>query len=248
MLSAMRYAVLADIHGNLTAFQAVLRDIEQHGGMDEIWCLGDVVGYGAQPEECIQLLRQHKHVCVAGNHDLAAIARIDIADFNPDAAAAARWTADQLDPDSVAYLDSLPLTLERGDFTLVHGSPRYPAWEYLLSEISAQENLPYFQTRCCFIGHSHIPLRFVCSASGVCSLSELGADTRLGGNGCRLIINPGGVGQPRDGDSRASYAIYDSDSSVLHHYRVPYDIGAVQRKMTEVGLPPQLAMRLSYGW
>lgn len=244
----MHYAVLADIHSNLIAFQTVLQDIEEHGGADEIWCLGDVVGYGPQPKECIQLLRQHKHVCVAGNHDLAAIAKIDIADFNPDAAAAARWTADQLDPDSVAYLDSLPLTLERDSFTLVHGSPRHPVWEYLLSEISAQENLPYLHTRCCLIGHSHMPLCFICSTDGSCSVSELGTETRLGNKNSRLIINPGGVGQPRDGDSRASYAIYDAEAGVLRHYRVPYDIVSVQQKMAEAGLPEHLAMRLSYGW
>ncbi len=244
----MRYAVLADIHSNLIAFQTVLQHIEEHGGVDEIWCLGDVVGYGPQPRECIQLLRQRKHVCVAGNHDLAAIAKIDIGDFNPNAAAAARWTADQLDADSVAYLDSLPLTLERSDFTLVHGSPRHPVWEYLLSESSAQENLGYFRTICCLIGHSHMPLCFICSTDGSCSISELGPETRLGDNSNRLIINPGGVGQPRDGDSRASYAIYDAEAGVLRHYRVPYDIVSVQQKMAEAGLPEHLAMRLSYGW
>jgi diadenosine tetraphosphatase ApaH/serine/threonine PP2A family protein phosphatase len=245
MEEEMRYAILADIHGNLAAFKAVLQDIEERGGVEEIWCLGDIVGYGPDPSECISLLRRYPHLCVAGNHDWAAIGRVSISDFNPDAAEACRWTARQLSSEEVKYLDNLPLILNRDDFTLVHGSPREPIWEYVLSTSSAQENLHYFQTMFCLIGHSHVPLVFE-DVGRRCRLSELPAELRLGEN--RMIINPGGVGQPRDGDPRAAYAIYDEGDRTIYHYRIPYDIAATQEKMVGEGLPVFLATRLSYGW
>ena len=136
----MRYAILADIHSNLAAFTAVLDDIEHRGGVEEIWCLGDIVGYGPDPHQCLELLHQHNHICVAGNHDWAAVGKLDTSFFNPDAAAACHWTAQQLSPEDVHYLESLPLVIERNDFTLAHGSPRDPIWEYLLSTSSAKQN------------------------------------------------------------------------------------------------------------
>lgn len=241
----MRYAILADIHGNLAAFEAVLQDIEERGGAEELWCLGDIVGYGPDPSECIALLRQYNHLCVAGNHDWAAIGKVAISDFNPDAAEACRWTARQLSPEDVRYLDNLPLTLSRDDFTIVHGSPREPIWEYVLSTQSATANLQFFETRFCLIGHSHLPVVFE-NAGGRCVLMELPAELRLGEN--RMIINPGGVGQPRDGDPRAAYAIYDDGIATIYHYRIPYDIEATQERMVKHGLPSFLATRLSYGW
>ena len=241
----MRYAILADIHGNLAAFEAVLQDIEERGGAEELWCLGDIVGYGPDPSECIALLRQYNHLCVAGNHDWAAIGKVAISDFNPDAAEACRWTARQLSPEDVRYLDNLPLTLSRDDFTIVHGSPREPIWEYVLSTQSATANLQFFETRFCLIGHSHLPVVFE-NAGGRCVLMELPAELRLGEN--RMIINPGGVGQPRDGDPRTAYAIYDDGAATIYHYRIPYDIEATQERMVKHGLPSFLATRLSYGW
>ncbi len=243
----MRYAIIADIHANLAAFTAVLDDIKRWGGVDEVWCLGDVIGYGPDPHQCLELLRQYNHVCVAGNHDWAAIGKLDTADFNPDAAAACHWTAQQLSPEDIEYLESLPLVIERDDFTLAHGSPRQPIWEYLLSTNSAQENLAYFQSPFCLVGHSHVPLIFECHETGDCSLSEFPEDAglKLGKN--RLIINPGGIGQPRDGDPRASYAIYDREAGSISHYRIPYDIGVTQAKMIEYRLPFRLVNRLSYG-
>jgi diadenosine tetraphosphatase ApaH/serine/threonine PP2A family protein phosphatase len=241
----MRYAILADIHGNLAAFKAVLQDIEERGGVEELWCLGDIVGYGPDPSECIALLRQYNHLCVAGNHDWAAIGKVAISDFNPDAAEACRWTARQLSPEDVRYLDNLPLTLSRDDFTIAHGSPREPIWEYVLSTQSATANLQFFETRFCLIGHSHLPVVFE-NAGGRCVLMELPAELRLGEN--RMIINPGGVGQPRDGDPRAAYAIYDDGIATIYHYRIPYDIEATQERMVKHGLPSFLATRLSYGW
>ncbi len=243
----MRYAIIADIHANLAAFTAVLDDIERGGGVAEVWCLGDVVGYGPEPHQCIELLRQYNHLCVAGNHDWAAIGKLDTAYFNTDAAMACHWTAQQLSPEDAEYLDSLPLVIPRGDFTLVHGSPREPIWEYLLSTSSAKENFAYFQSQFCLVGHSHVPLIFEYGEDGACSLKECPDNTTLTLAKNRLIINPGGVGQPRDGDPRASYAIYDSDTRTIRHYRIPYDIESTQVKMMEYRLPMRLVARLSYG-
>jgi len=243
----MRYAIVADIHSNLSAFTAVLDDVKQRGGVKEIWCLGDIVGYGPDPHQCLELLRQHNHICVPGNHDWAAIGKLDTSDFNPDAAAACHWTAKQLSPEDISYLDSLPPVIERDDFTLVHGSPREPIWEYILSTATARQNFNYFQSQYCLIGHSHVPLVFEHSETGECLFSEFPPDSVLILAENRLIINPGGVGQPRDGDPRASYAIYDSEARSIYHYRIPYDIGATQSKMMEHGLPRRLITRLSYG-
>ncbi len=242
----MRCAILADIHSNLSAFTAVLDDIRQRGGADELWCLGDVVGYGPEPHQCIERLRHEKHVCVSGNHDLAAIGKIDTSGFNALAAAAASWTAWQLTPEDRLYLKGLPLTIEVGNFTLVHGSPRDPVMEYILSAYTACENFAFFKSRFCLVGHSHALAVFQYRA-GSCSSDELSPDAELKLGEDRLIINPGGVGQPRDGDPRASYAIYDSATLVLRLYRVPYDIAATQTRMMQVGLPVQLASRLTYG-
>ena len=243
----MRYAIIADIHANLAAFTAVLVDIEHRGEAEEMWCLGDIVGYGPDPHQCIELLRQTNHVCVAGNHDWAAIGKIDTSDFNPDAATACHWTAQQLSPGDIEYLDSLPLVIQRGDFTLAHGSPREPIWEYLVSTNSARENFACFQSQFCLVGHSHVPLIFEHNEAGACSLNEFPADTALTLAKNRLIINPGGIGQPRDGDPRASYAIYDSEIRLVRLYRVPYDIGATQDRMMKHNLPVRLVARLSYG-
>ena len=242
----MRYAIIADIHANLAAFTAVLEDIEHRGGVEEVWCLGDIVGYGPDPHQCIELLRQCKHVCVAGNHDWGAIGKIDLSDFNPDAATACRWTAQQLSPEDIKYLENLPLVIEKDSFTLAHGSPREPIWEYLISTSIAKENFTFFQSQYCLVGHSHVPLVFR-DENGSCSFSKLTANIGLMLGQSRLIINPGGVGQPRDGDPQASYALYDSETKLVRLYRIPYDIGATQDKMMQNGLPVRLVVRLQYG-
>ena len=242
----MRYAILADIHANLEAFNAVLEDMGERGGIEEIWCLGDVVGYGPDPHRCIELLRRYKHICVAGNHDLAAIGKISTAEFNPDAAAAARWTAQQLTPEDIQYLESLPLTIRRDDFTIVHGSPREPIWEYVISPSIAIENFDFFQSQYCLVGHSHVPAIFKLE-DGSCSTSKFLPNIGLALGRSRLIVNPGGVGQPRDGDPQASYAIYDTEARMVRLYRIPYDIEATQDKMMQAGLPVRLATRLSQG-
>jgi diadenosine tetraphosphatase ApaH/serine/threonine PP2A family protein phosphatase len=241
----MRLTILADIHSNLAAFEAVLKDSEDRRGLDKIWCLGDIVGYGPEPDECIARLRQFDHVCIAGNHDWAAIGKIDTFEFNPAAAIAAQWTAQELTADGKDYLTGLPLTLNVDGFTLAHGSPQEPIWEYLLSLSAAQENFAHFETPYCLVGHSHVPLIFELDGKQV-MLREFGeAEVILSTN--RMIINPGSVGQPRDGDPRASYAIYDTVRKTIGHYRVDYDIAATQKKMTEFDLPRPLIQRLSYG-
>lgn len=248
----MRCAIIADVHGNLVAFQAVLRDVEGRGGCDEIWCLGDVVGYGPEPQACIELLNQNKHICVAGNHDWAAIGKIDISDFNPYASQAILWTREQLSADDTDYLQNLPERIAKDEFTLVHGSPRHPIWEYLdmdwLSTKDIEENFNSFDTRFCLVGHSHKPMVFGQDSEGSYSITGIPDEIKLGSENSRLIINPGSVGQPRDGDPRASYAIYDSEARTVYHYRVDYDVTATQQKMTEHGLPLSLIERLSYGY
>lgn len=244
----MRYAIIADIHSNLAAFQTVLADLERRGGAEEIWCLGDIVGYGPEPSECIELLRQHRHLCVAGNHDWAAIGKLDTTYFNPEAAEAAHWTASRLSPDDIYYLQNLPLTLQQNDFTMAHGSPREPIWEYVVSTQIANINFNYFDTKFCLVGHSHIPLIFDLDQNGASQFSQLPDELFLKQEENRLIINCGGVGQPRDGDPRASYAILDTNQGIIYHYRVEYDIASTQQKMIKEGLPPRLAKRLSHGF
>ena len=243
----MRYAIVADIHANLAAFTAVVEDIERQGGAEKLWCLGDIVGYGPDPHECIELLRQTEHVCVAGNHDWAALGKVSTDAFNPDAAAAAHWTAGQLTPADKVYLDNLPLVIDEDEFTLVHGSPREPVWEYVISTSIARENFSHFKSRFCLVGHSHSPLVFVRDEKGNCSASGFSPRVKLALGDNRLIINPGSVGQSRDSDPRASYAIYDSRMMLVRLYRIPYDIKATQDRMVELGLPFRLVGRLSYG-
>lgn len=243
----MRAAIIADIHANLAAFTSVLDDVSKRGGVDELWCLGDVVGYGPDPHQCIELLQQQNHVCVAGNHDWAATGKVPATDFNHEAAAAVRWTGQQLTVADSEFLNDLPQVVAKGDFTLVHGSPRDPIWEYILSAEIAAENLAYFPSKCCLVGHSHVPFVFEHDQTGNYSINDFPLASLVLLEENRLIINPGGVGQPRDGDPRASYAIYDSDAGSVVHYRVGYDIGATQSKMLAYGLPSRLAFRLYHG-
>jgi diadenosine tetraphosphatase ApaH/serine/threonine PP2A family protein phosphatase len=242
----MRYAVLADIHANLAAFEAVLADIKAGGGVDELWCLGDVVGYGPDPSACIELLRRQHPVCIAGNHDLGAIGKLDLSYFNSVAAAACRWTAGRLSPEDTGYLADLPLSVVQDDFYLVHGSPAEPLMEYVLSTGIAARNFSFFDTPYCLVGHTHVPLAFKRS-DGSCSSVALSPGIGLVLGADRMIVNPGGVGQPRDGDPRASYGIYDSEGRIFRLHRVPYDVDATQQKMIRAGLPMSLVLRLQEG-
>jgi len=243
----LRALIVSDVHSNLEAFESVLKYAGENGGFDQLWSLGDLVGYGPDPAACIELIRRHKGISVAGNHDLAAIGRLSIEAFNEHAAAANIWTAGQLNNDQVAFLGSLPLRLEMEDFTLVHGSPRDPVWEYVVSAASAVASFLHFDTNRCLVGHSHVP--FICRPrEDGAAFIEFPLDTPIHLDSERLIINPGGVGQPRDGDARASFAVFDSEQkAIIFHHRVQYDVAKTQEKMKERGLPKYLADRLEYG-
>ena len=242
----LRALIVSDVHSNLEALQRVVQDAESQGGFDEIWSLGDLVGYGPDPVACIDLLQSYKHKGVAGNHDLASIGRLSVEAFNAHAAQANRWTATQLSEEHSEYLGSLPLKMELDEFTVVHGSPRDPVWEYVVSVGAAVASFMHFDTSWCLVGHSHIP--FICrpAESGAIFL-EFPLDSPVSLGSDRLIINPGGVGQPRDGDPRASYAVYDSEASSVVHRRVEYDIPTTQEKMRQRGLPGFLIDRLPLG-
>jgi diadenosine tetraphosphatase ApaH/serine/threonine PP2A family protein phosphatase len=241
-----RIAVVADVHANLAAFEAV---IAAWGEVDEVWCLGDLVGYGPDPNECVARLREMQHVCLPGNHDWAALGRIDTGDFNPAARAAADWTAAALSSDTRAYLESLTETLVLEPFTLVHGSPRSPIWEYLLDAAAARVNFDLFRTDYCLIGHSHVPLMFATREDGRIDARLLAPEGPLELAGARRFLNPGSVGQPRDGDPRASFAILELDGprTSFELQRVEYPIAETQARMRDLGLPEPLAQRLSFG-
>ncbi|MHB8086131.1 MAG: metallophosphoesterase family protein [Dehalococcoidia bacterium] len=242
----MKYLIIADIHSNLEAFQKVLDDAQNYGGFERVWCLGDIVGYGPDPSACIRLLRGLDPICVSGNHDQAAVGKIDIGDFNSEAARANRWTAEQLSEDDREYLLALPEKLIQDDFTLVHGSPRMPVWEYIAHAFTAADNFDYFDTQYCLVGHTHVPFLFEQEDSQI-KESYLHDGDILMPAGKKLIINPGGVGQPRDRDPRAAYVLYDSEEGVIHHHRVSYEIGLTQDKMEAAGLPEFLVSRLGWG-
>jgi diadenosine tetraphosphatase ApaH/serine/threonine PP2A family protein phosphatase len=244
----MRYLVISDIHSNLEAFEAVLHDA---GAVDQVWCLGDVVGYGPDPNACVEILRALPHRCIAGNHDWATLGKLDLSDFNTDARQANLWNRKQLTPPNQAYLDALPETLVEEPFTLVHGSPRHPIWEYIIYASTAQASFSLFDTPFCFVGHTHAPAIFRLSSEGgeeVCEAMPPASDGPLSLGPERLIINPGSVGQPRDGDPLASYLILDMEALTVEHHRVPYPIEKTQAKMLEHDLPPRLVVRLEYGW
>ncbi|MCH8026048.1 MAG: metallophosphoesterase family protein [Chloroflexi bacterium] len=243
----MRIAIVADVHANLASFQAVLQHAEEGGALDAIWCLGDTVGYGPQPNECLDLLRSYEHLAVAGNHDLAACGSMSVEEFNDAAAKAALWTEKQLTPSSRKYLQSLALVARRDEFTLVHGSLREPEWEYLLSSSQARAQFALQETRYSIVGHSHMP--FVCREAEPAAPTLLFAPDgeRAGLTEQRLILNPGSAGQPRDGNPRVGYALYDTDAAAVTFARVEYDIAATQRAMKKAGLPRWLSDRLSEG-
>ncbi len=244
----MRYLMISDIHANLAAFEAVLGSA---GDFDKIWCLGDLVGYGPSPNECIEKLNQFNHICVAGNHDWAVLGRLDLEDFNHDAQQACQWTQEQLTPDNRAYLESLPTTLIEEGFTLVHGSPRQPVWEYVLYPSVARPNFNHFGTQFCFIGHTHVPIIFQLvhmEFGEFCELVQPSLEGPIPLGEHRLIINPGSVGQPRNGDPRASYAILDIEHLTIEYRRVSYAVEETQDRMEKFRLPMRLISRLSFGW
>lgn len=242
----MRILIISDIHANLTAFKAVLDHAQ--GDWDYVWCLGDVVGYGPDPNECVELLQTMPHLCLAGNHDWAALGRLDIRTFNPDARRAVEWTQATLKPENVAYLEALPVAFVIGDYTLVHASPREPVWEYIMEPLVAALNFPHFETPYCFVGHTHTPVIYeLMNENGETRAREPRYGEPHHMNGQRQIINPGSIGQPRDHNPDAAYAILDTETGVFEHRRLPYDIPDVQKRMLEAGLPERLITRLELG-
>jgi diadenosine tetraphosphatase ApaH/serine/threonine PP2A family protein phosphatase len=239
----MRIAVLSDIHANLAALDAVRGDLP---GVDEVWVLGDIVGYGPQPNEVIAGLQEIGARSVMGNHDGAAIGQVDVSWFNPDAARAITWTASVIDANARAYLATLPEVRREGELTAVHGSPRDPTWEYISDAGVAGANLGSFDTRLCLHGHTHVPMVYRADDGTVAAVSAVpGAPVSVETG--RLLVNPGSVGQPRDGNPAASYLVIDTGAQTAQFRRVTYDVAATQRLMRDAGLPPRLAERLSYG-
>ncbi len=240
----MRYAILSDIHGNLEALRAVLADCAADA--DVVLCLGDTVGYGAEPLACVELVAETAEAVVGGNHEHAVAGRLDLAWFNRYARAAAEWTREQLDDDHRAYLGALPLVREVADATLVHASPAQPEeWDYLVSAEDGFAAFAHFATRWCFVGHSHVPAAWSLGSSG--PEHHPGVVRLPQERGRRYIVNVGSVGQPRDRDPRAAYAMWDAEAGQVEIRRVPYDVATARRKIVDAGLPRFLADRLAAG-
>jgi predicted phosphodiesterase len=245
----MRIAVVSDVHSNLAALEAVLRHAEERQALDAVWSLGDFVGYGPQPNEVIAMLARQSLVGVAGNHDLAVTGAIDTSEFNANAAAAAAWNAAAMTGESRQFLSTLPqiATADAADCVLCHGSLRSPTWEYLVTEEGARAQFALMTVPWSFVGHTHIPLIIELDAGGGVSGERPDSGTRINLRDRRLILNPGGVGQPRDGDPRSAYAILDTSDQTVEFWRVSYAIEQTQALMSGAGLPSPLIERLSYG-
>lgn len=242
----MQICLISDVHSNRVALDAVLAALPT---CDQLWCLGDTIGYGPRPNECLALVRERATYVLTGNHDLACLGEVSLADFNALARQANLWNNQQLQPDLRAYLHERPAMLPaEPDATLAHASPRDPIWEYILDVGTALDNLQHFTTSICFVGHSHVPLVFALHANQQVEFShaEAGRVVQMQ-PGSRYIFNPGSVGQPRDGDARAAYAVWDTGAQTIRFERVPYDIGATQQQMRAARLPSPLIERLQYG-
>jgi len=241
----VQYLIISDIHANLVALETVLADAPH---FDKIWCLGDLVGYGPNPNECIDRIQDFDHVCLAGNHDWAALGKLDLRSFNTDARNANLWTQSELSPAAREYLDKLPTCTEQGDFYLAHASPKEPVWEYVLDTNVAYANFAHFSTQTSLVGHTHVPIIFAldeqrkrCNTIIPPVLEPVPLDQQ------RMIINPGSVGQPRDGDPRTSYAMIDTEKKTWEFHRVSYPIEITQERMRARGLPRRLIDRLEMG-
>ena len=248
-LPALRAAVLSDIHSNRQALEAVLAAVDE-AGVDQIWCLGDMVGYGADPDACTALVRDRCSTCLVGNHDLALLGALDISTFSEAAAAAVEWTRKQVSEETLEFLRGLEPSASQSGVGLFHASPRDPVWEYVLSTDQADAGLDAQEERIGLIGHSHIALFFVRGGEGSPGHAQGaqatdGAEVDLGEG--EWLLNPGSVGQPRDGDPRASWLELDTERWLARYHRVPYEIEAAAEAIRAAGLPDVLAERLEVG-
>lgn len=242
----MKQAIISDIHANLEALQEVLGFLDEERIADVI-CLGDIVGYGANPNECIDLLKKTTNQIIAGNHDWGAVGLTDTTFFNQVAKAAIEWTANNLTEGSKKFLRQLPLTITRDDLLFVHGTPSVPKeWDYLFRSADALREFQKFTQKICFIGHSHTPLMFAQNQRGL--IFQVNCSEQQIEDGRRYIINVGSVGQPRDLDPSAAFGIYDMERKFFTLHRISYDIRTAQEKILKAGLPTLLAERLEAGW
>ncbi len=242
----VRVAILSDVHGNLPAFQAVLADVRNEG-VDSIWCLGDLVGYGAHPDECVALAKEACGVCLIGNHDLVVVDKLDIDEFSMNAAIAATWTKEHVAAETVEFLNGLESRDENHQLGLYHASPRDPVWEYILSATAAKECMDAMSPRVGAVGHSHVALYFSRSGDGAVAGDPAPCGTELDLSDGDWIVNPGGVGQPRDGDPRAAWMLLDFSTWKASWRRVEYPIDVAARAIQDAGLPHALSDRLYLG-
>jgi diadenosine tetraphosphatase ApaH/serine/threonine PP2A family protein phosphatase len=246
----MLLGLVSDPHANLPALEAVLVDIERVRP-DAVVCLGDFVGYGASPNEVVDALKERCAVSLVGNHDLAALAQVDLKIFNPHAAAAARWTAAHLAAGTAEFLRGLPSRALFEGLLVAHASPRDPIWEYVMDSSTAAANFETEEFEICFVGHTHVPAVFWTAPEGVSGMQVVVPDEGVQALDLppgRLLLNPGGVGQPRDGDPRASWATWDTDARTFSVRRLPYRVEDAQKAILASGLPEVLAERLAEGW
>lgn len=235
---------MADIHSNLEALEAVLEDM---GEVDEIWCLGDVVGYGPNPNECCEIIKERARYCILGNHDAGVLGKVDLSWFNVFAAEAIRITQKILEEKSKNFLETLPKIKKLREIILVHGSIRDPIYEYIFETHEAEICFANFSRRFCFVGHTHYPVVFEKEKDNVLEIvPHFRKEVKLKKDG-RYIINPGAVGKPRDGDWRASWGLFDDQNLTFEFRRVEYPIEKTQTKMEKLGLPRFLIERLSLG-
>jgi predicted phosphodiesterase len=242
----MRVAIVSDIHGNRQAFEAVLDAIEA-SECQEMWCLGDLVGYGAEPDACVELARRYAAICLAGNHDLGVRGALPLEEFSRGAALAARWTQNVIVPETRQYLDKLEPAYLDEHVGMFHASPRDPVWEYVLSPLQAELCLDVQSHRVCLIGHSHVALSFSRADGESASGQTRGPEEELNLTDGEWLINPGSVGQPRDGDPRAAWLELDLDAWEAVYRRTEYDIAGAAAAIRAARLPDSLAERLAYG-
>jgi predicted phosphodiesterase len=242
----MKILVISDIHSNITALNAVLADA---GSFDGVWCLGDLVGYGPEPDACIARVRElPKLLCIKGNHDSAVADLRNIEKFNEEAEKAIIVTRSIISQESVEFLKSLPETIETDTAILAHGSPRNPIWEYILDSMTAKLALASIHKNIALVGHTHLPVCFIHDVKTDKMAKKLFKSDEIINIHDQMILNPGSVGQPRDHDPRASYGIYEIEENTWRLHRVEYDIESVQKRIREVGMPEKHASRLTEGW